>query len=74
MSDTKAVLLQGNEACVMGAIKAGMKFFGGYPITPSSEIAEQSSVVLPQVGGRFIQMEDEIASMASVIGASLAGA
>lgn len=70
---TKAVLLQGNEACVMGAIKAGMRFYGGYPITPSSEIAEQSSILLPQVGGRFIQMEDEIASIASVIGASLTG-
>lgn len=69
----KAVLLQGNEACVMGAIAAGMRFFGGYPITPSSEIAEQSSIQLPQVGGKFIQMEDEIASIAAVIGASLAG-
>jgi 2-oxoglutarate ferredoxin oxidoreductase subunit alpha len=73
MSQSKPVLLQGNEACVMGAIKAGMRFFGGYPITPSSEIAEESSIRLPQVGGRFIQMEDEIASMAVVIGASLAG-
>jgi 2-oxoglutarate ferredoxin oxidoreductase subunit alpha len=69
----KAVLLQGNQACVMGAIRAGMRFFGGYPITPSSEIAEQSSILLPQVGGKFIQMEDEIASIASVIGASLTG-
>jgi 2-oxoglutarate ferredoxin oxidoreductase subunit alpha len=74
MSEKKAVLLQGNEACVQGAIKAGMRFFGGYPITPSSEIAEQSSILLPKVGGKFIQMEDEIASMASVIGASLTGA
>ena len=73
MSNKKAVLLQGNEACVMGAIRAGMRFYGGYPITPSSEIAEQSSLLLPTVGGKFIQMEDEIASIASVIGASLTG-
>lgn len=73
MSDKKAILLQGNEACVLGAIKAGMKFFAGYPITPSSEIAEESSIKLPTVGGRFIQMEDEIASMAAIIGASLTG-
>lgn len=69
----KRMLLQGNEACVMGAIAAGMRFYGGYPITPSSEIAEQSSIQLPKVGGKFLQMEDEIASIASVIGASLAG-
>jgi len=73
MAEKKAVLLQGNEACVQGAIRAGMRFYGGYPITPSSEVAEQSSILLPQVGGKFIQMEDEIASIASVIGASLAG-
>ena len=73
MSNKKAVLLQGNEACVKGAIRAGMRFYGGYPITPSSEVAEQSSLLLPQVGGKFIQMEDEIASIASVIGASLTG-
>lgn len=73
MCAKKKVLLQGNEACVQGALRAGMRFFGGYPITPSSEIAEQSSIELPKVGGRFMQMEDEIASMASVVGASLAG-
>lgn len=73
MSTSKSVLMQGNEACVLGAIKAGMRFFGGYPITPSSEIAEESSILLPKVGGRFIQMEDEIASIAAVIGASLTG-
>ena len=73
MAKTKAILLQGNEACVQGAIRAGMRFFGGYPITPSSEVAEQSSILLPKVGGKFIQMEDEIASIASVIGASLTG-
>ena len=73
MAEKKAVLLQGNEACVLGALKAGMRFYGGYPITPSSEIAEQSSIMLPKVGGKFIQMEDEIASMAAIIGASLTG-
>ena len=66
-------LLQGNEACVEGAIAAGLKFFAGYPITPSTEIAELCSLRLPQVGGKFIQMEDEIASMGAVCGASLAG-
>lgn len=73
MSQNKRMLLQGNEACVMGAMHAGMTFFAGYPITPSSEIAELSSIELPKAGGRFIQMEDEIASMAAVVGASLAG-
>jgi 2-oxoglutarate ferredoxin oxidoreductase subunit alpha len=66
-------LLQGNEACAEGAIAAGARFFAGYPITPSTEIAEVLSRRLPQVGGHFIQMEDEIASMAAVVGASLAG-
>ncbi len=66
-------LMQGNEACVEGAIAAGMRFFAGYPITPSTEIAELSAIRLPMVGGKFIQMEDEIASMAAVIGGSLAG-
>lgn len=69
----KARLMQGNEACVEGAIAAGMKFYAGYPITPSTEIAELSSEKLPLVGGRFIQMEDEIGSMAAIIGASLTG-
>jgi len=66
-------LLQGNEACVEGALLAGVKFFAGYPITPSSEIAEGMAKRLPKVGGKFIQMEDEIASMAAIIGASMAG-
>lgn len=66
-------LLQGNEACVEGAIAAGLKFYAGYPITPSTEIAELCSLRLPQVGGKFIQMEDELASMGAVCGASLAG-
>jgi len=66
-------LLMGNEACVEGAIAAGMRFFAGYPITPSTEVAEESSRRLPEVGGKFIQMEDEIAGMAACIGASIAG-
>lgn len=66
-------LMQGNEACVEGALAAGMKFFAGYPITPSTEIAEISAQQLPRVGGKFIQMEDEIAGMAATIGGSLAG-
>ncbi len=66
-------LIQGNEACVEGALAAGMRFFAGYPITPSTEVAEVSAQKLPQVGGKFIQMEDEIASMAAIIGGSLAG-
>jgi len=69
----KVALLQGNTACAMGAVYAGCTFFGGYPITPSTEVAEVMSEELPKIGGKFIQMEDEIAAMASVIGASLAG-
>src|SRR3990172_2887245 len=63
----------GNHACALGAIAAGCRFFAGYPITPSSEIAERLSRSLPQVDGVFIQMEDEIASIAAVIGASMGG-
>ncbi|MBW1972685.1 MAG: 2-oxoacid:acceptor oxidoreductase subunit alpha [Deltaproteobacteria bacterium] len=70
----KAKLLQGNEAIVEGALAAGCRFFAGYPITPSTEIAEGLALRLPQVGGVFIQMEDELASMGAIIGASLAGA
>lgn len=70
----KPVLLSGNEAIAYGALAAGCRFFGGYPITPSTEVAEILSVELPKVGGKFIQMEDEIASLGAVIGASLAGA
>ena len=66
-------LMQGNEACALGALYAGCRFFGGYPITPSTEIAEGMARMLPKYGGRFIQMEDEIASIAAVIGASVAG-
>ena len=69
----KVALLQGNTACAFGALYAGCNFFGGYPITPSTEVAEVLSEELPKTGGKFIQMEDEIAAMASVIGASLAG-
>ncbi len=71
MSETQ--LVQGNEACARGALAAGCRFYGGYPITPSSEIAEHMVRLLPGVGGTFVQMEDEIASLAAVIGASLAG-
>lgn len=66
-------LLQGNEACALGAIHAGVRFYAGYPITPSTEIAEIMAEELPKYGGKFIQMEDELASMAAVIGASLTG-
>jgi 2-oxoglutarate ferredoxin oxidoreductase subunit alpha len=65
--------LQGNHACALGAIAAGCRFYAGYPITPSSEIAERMAVELPKVGGMFIQMEDEIASLGAVVGASLGG-
>jgi 2-oxoglutarate ferredoxin oxidoreductase subunit alpha len=67
-------MMQGNIAVAEGAIDAGCKFYAGYPITPSSEIAEHLSKKLPQVGGRFIQMEDEIGAMGAVLGASLGGA
>ena len=66
-------MMQGNIAVAEGAIDAGCRFYAGYPITPSSEIAEQLSKRLPEIGGRFIQMEDEIAAMGAIIGASLAG-
>ncbi|MDR7483288.1 MAG: 2-oxoacid:acceptor oxidoreductase subunit alpha [Armatimonadota bacterium] len=68
-----ARLVQGNVACAAGAIAAGCRFYAGYPITPSSEIAEEMARRLPAVGGLFVQMEDEIASLAAVIGASLGG-
>ena len=64
---------QGNEACAYAALNAGCRFFGGYPITPSTEVAELMSRELPLVNGTFIQMEDEIASIGSIIGASIAG-
>jgi 2-oxoglutarate ferredoxin oxidoreductase subunit alpha len=65
--------MTGDVACAEGALAAGCRFFGGYPITPATEIAEQISERLPEVGGTFIQMEDEIAAIASVVGASCAG-
>ncbi len=67
-------VMTGNEACALAAIQAGLKFYAGYPITPSSEIAEELAILLPKTGGNFIQMEDEIASMGAIIGASLVGA
>ena len=70
---SKASFMHGNEAAAEGAIAAGCRFYAGYPITPSSEIAEILSGRLPEMGGVFIQMEDEIASMAAIIGASLGG-
>ncbi len=66
-------LIQGNHAAALGALAAGCRFFAGYPITPSSEVAEIMARELPKLGGRFIQMEDEISSMAAVIGASVGG-
>jgi 2-oxoglutarate ferredoxin oxidoreductase subunit alpha len=73
MTEHKIRFVQGNEACVEGALYAGLDFFAGYPITPSTEIAEGLSARLPERGGKFIQMEDEIASMCAIIGASLTG-
>ncbi|MBL8288902.1 MAG: 2-oxoacid:acceptor oxidoreductase subunit alpha [Rubrivivax sp.] len=70
---SRVCFMHGNEAAAEGAIAAGCRFYAGYPITPSTEIAEILSTRLPEVGGTFIQMEDEIASMAAVIGASLGG-
>lgn len=66
-------LMQGNEACIMGAIRAGLRFYAGYPITPSTEIAELASEEMPKLGGVYLQMEDEIASISAVIGAGYAG-
>ena len=68
-----ARLMQGNQACAEGMIAAGVRFFAGYPITPSTEVAEILAEELPKIGGKFIQMEDEIASMGAVLGASLTG-
>jgi len=70
----RKILLQGNEAVVEGAIAAGIRFFAGYPITPASEILEGFALRMPQVGGAFIQMEDEISALSAVIGASIGGA
>lgn len=73
MNEKNIKFVQGNEACVEAALYAGLNFFAGYPITPSTEIAETLSARLPQTGGKFVQMEDEIASMCAIIGASLTG-
>ena len=73
MAGKRFQVLQGNEAVVEGGIAAGMRFYSGYPITPSTEIAERSALRLPQVGGKFIQMEDEIGGIAAALGASMAG-
>jgi 2-oxoglutarate ferredoxin oxidoreductase subunit alpha len=67
-------IMSGNEACAEGALAAGLGFFAGYPITPSSEIAEELARQLPRRGAAFIQMEDEIGAMGAVVGASLTGA
>jgi len=67
-------LILGNEACAEGALRAGCRFFAGYPITPANEISHHIAAEMPKTGGFFLQMEDEIASIAAVIGASWAGA
>ncbi|MEK6590123.1 MAG: 2-oxoacid:acceptor oxidoreductase subunit alpha [Nitrospinota bacterium] len=73
MADKKKKFMQGNESCSEGALYAGCRFYAGYPITPSTEIAEILSVRLPKIGGVFMQMEDEIASICAITGASLGG-
>jgi len=73
MSKARITLMKGNEACAEGAIAAGVRFFAGYPITPSNEIATIMAQRLPQLGGKFIQMEDEIGSLGAAIGAALTG-
>lgn len=70
---SEQLFIQGNEACARGAIEAGCRFFAGYPITPSTEIAEGMARLLPQYGGSFIQMEDEIGALGAVIGAVWGG-
>jgi 2-oxoglutarate ferredoxin oxidoreductase subunit alpha len=65
--------VQGDDACAYGALLAGCTFFGGYPITPATEVAERMAVLLPKIGGCYIQMEDEIASMGAIVGASWTG-
>ena len=64
---TKVRLVQGNEACALGALKAGATFFAGYPITPSPEIAEHMAEMMPACGAHFVQMEDEIASIGCLL-------
>ncbi|HEC00167.1 MAG: 2-oxoacid:acceptor oxidoreductase subunit alpha [Emcibacter sp.] len=72
-SGQETINLQGNHACALGAVAAGCRFYAGYPITPSSEVAERLAKELPKVGGVFLQMEDEIASIAATLGASMGG-
>ncbi|MFA6630654.1 MAG: 2-oxoacid:acceptor oxidoreductase subunit alpha, partial [Sulfuricurvum sp.] len=69
----REVISTGNELSALGAFDAGCMFFGGYPITPSSEVMHEMSDLLPTVGGKFIQMEDEIAGISVALGASMAG-
>jgi len=73
MTMTEEYFIQGNDACARGAISAGCRFFAGYPITPSTEIAEEMAVLLPGEGGVFVQMEDEIGALGAVIGAVWGG-
>ncbi len=73
MREAGEYFIEGNIACAEGAMKAGCKFYAGYPITPASEVMNHLSKELPKEGGRFVQMEDELASMASVVGASWTG-
>ena len=73
MSASEARFWSGNEACVEGSLAAGCRFFAGYPITPANEISEHLSERLPQLGGTFMQMEDELASIGAVMGASWGG-
>ncbi|OGW58024.1 MAG: 2-oxoglutarate synthase subunit alpha [Nitrospirae bacterium RIFCSPHIGHO2_02_FULL_42_12] len=73
MANQKKRFMQGNEACTEGAFYAGCRFYAGYPITPSTEVMEICGTRLPKVGGVFIQMEDEIASICAIVGASLGG-
>jgi len=70
---SKPYVWMGNEALVEGALAAGCRFFAGYPITPQNEVPERMSERLPKLGGRFIQMEDEMASISAIVGASFAG-
>jgi hypothetical protein len=70
---TGTFFINGDVACAEGAISAGCRFFAGYPITPATEVAERMSERLPHVGGVYIQMEDEIASMNAILGASWTG-
>ncbi|HKZ46502.1 MAG TPA: 2-oxoacid:acceptor oxidoreductase subunit alpha [Thermodesulfobacteriota bacterium] len=71
--DKQKKFMQGNEACAEGALYAGCQFYAGYPITPSTEIMEIMAARLPKIGGAFIQMEDEIASVSAIVGAALGG-